>query len=91
MPNSYTLGTHFDGFVKELVDSGRYDSASDVLRDGLRLLEERESLREIKIAELRRLVEEGRMSGLLDEDGETTLKRLEEKIRAFVARRNAAE
>ncbi len=55
------------------------------------LLEERESLREIKIAELRRLAEEGRDSGLFDKDGDTTLNRLEKEIRAFTARRNAAE
>lgn len=38
-----TLGDHWNGFVTELVESGRYASVSEVLRDSLRLLEEREA------------------------------------------------
>src|SRR6266496_2011306 len=83
MPSSYTLGTRFESFVKELVESGRYNNASEVVRDALRLLEDREQLREAKIAELRRLAEEGRLSGLSDDDGETVLDRLEAKYRAL--------
>jgi antitoxin ParD1/3/4 len=83
MPSSYTLGARFESFIKELVESGRYNNASEVVRDGLRLLEDREKLREIKLAELRRLAEEGRLSGLSDEDGEAVLDRLEAKYRAM--------
>lgn len=86
MPSSYTLGARFEGFVRGLVESGRYNNASEVLRDGLRLLEERESLRELKVAELRRLVEEGRLSGPSDEDSETFLARLEAKYQAMADR-----
>jgi antitoxin ParD1/3/4 len=63
MPSSYTLGDHFEAFVKDLVASGRYSSASEVLRDGLRLLEEEEMLREAKLAKLRELIQEGADSG----------------------------
>jgi antitoxin ParD1/3/4 len=63
MPSSYTLGERFEGFVRQLVESGRYASASEVMRDGLRLLEERESLREAKIAALRKDITEGLESG----------------------------
>jgi antitoxin ParD1/3/4 len=86
MPSSYTLGARFQAFVKGLVESGRYNNASEVVRDGLRLLEDREKLREIKMAELRRLAEEGRLSGLSDEDGEAVLDRLEAKYRAMAKR-----
>lgn len=46
--------------VRELVDSGRYASASEVLRDGLRLLEEREEQRWAKLDALREAIREGR-------------------------------
>jgi antitoxin ParD1/3/4 len=63
MASSYTLGDHYEGFVKGLVASGRYASASEVMRDGLRLLEERESIREAKLAGLRSDIADGLASG----------------------------
>ena len=42
MPSSYTLGKHFESFVQNQLASGRYNNASEVLRDALRLMEERE-------------------------------------------------
>jgi len=86
MPSSYTLGARFESFVKELVESGRYNNASEVVRDGLRLLEDREKLREIRVAELRRLADEGFLSGVSEDDGEAVLDRLEAKYRAMAER-----
>lgn len=63
MPSSYTIGDHYEAFVRQLVESGRYASASEVMRDGLRLLEEREQLRQIKLAALREAIQEGLESG----------------------------
>ncbi len=39
---SVSLGDHFEGLVKGLVENGRYNNASEVVRDGLRMVEERE-------------------------------------------------
>ena len=56
---SVSLGDHFAGFVDERVGSGRYSSASDVVRAGLRLLEEHEN----KVDRLRAALVEGETSG----------------------------
>jgi antitoxin ParD1/3/4 len=63
MPSSYTLGTRYESMMRELVDSGRYASQSEVLRDGLRLLEEREEQRKAKLEALREAIREGIESG----------------------------
>ena len=63
MPSSYAVGKHFEGFIKQQVESGRYRSASEVIRDALRLLEEREELRETQMRNLRQQVQEGKESG----------------------------
>lgn len=57
---SFILGAHFDSFVAEQVSSGRYSNAADVIRSGLRLLEERES----KLEALRAALLEGERGGV---------------------------
>ena len=48
---SVTIGSELDGFVTQLVESGRYGSTSEVVRSALRLLERQESqLTALKIA-----------------------------------------
>ena len=39
---SYSVGTHFEAFIKEQIETGRYSNASEIVREGLRLVEERE-------------------------------------------------
>ena len=63
VPSSYTIGRHYEGLLRDLVASGRYASASEVLRDGLRLIEEREQLRKAKLEALRAAIREGLESG----------------------------
>ena len=40
---SYAVGEHFDKFIRKQVTDGRYKNASEVVREGLRLVEEREA------------------------------------------------
>lgn len=69
MPRSYALGNHFEGLIDQLVQGGRYNNASEVVRDALRLLEDREKLRQLKVEEIRRSIEISRRSGVtLSED-----------------------
>ena len=53
MPTSVALGAHFEAFIKEQLASGRYNNASEVVRDGLRLLEDRQQERRINLDALR--------------------------------------
>ncbi len=55
MGTSVSLGDHFEGLVKGLVEAGRYNNASEVVRDGLRMVEDRER----RLAALDRAVAEG--------------------------------
>lgn len=48
------LGTTLDQFVGELLKSGLYQSQSEVVREGLRLLKEREDLKRLRLEELRK-------------------------------------
>ncbi len=56
---SIKLGDHFDAFISAQLRQGRYGSASEVIRQGLRLLEEHES----KVEALRQAIMEGEESG----------------------------
>ena len=56
-----TLGEHWNEFVAGLVQSGRYASVSEVLRDSLRLLEEQEAASRLEA--LRQALIEGENSG----------------------------
>jgi antitoxin ParD1/3/4 len=63
MPSSFTLGAHFEGFIKQQVNTGRYASASEVVRDSLRMLEEQEAMRQVRLDALRAEIEHGATSG----------------------------
>lgn len=70
---SVSLGNHFDNFIAEQVESGRYGSASEVVRAGLRLLETNEG----KLALLRQMLADGETSGLADYEISRFLKELD--------------
>ena len=63
MPSSYVIGEHFEAFIKEQIQQGRYASASEVVRDGLRALEDRERLRAAKLKALKADIQRGADSG----------------------------
>ena len=56
---SVVLSDHFNEFITKAVESGRYNSASDVVRAGLRMLEAEEE----KLKRLREAIDEGEASG----------------------------
>jgi antitoxin ParD1/3/4 len=60
---SVSLGSYFEGFVETRITEGRYKNASEVIRAGLRLLEEEE----FKMLSLKRAIEEGIDSGVADD------------------------
>lgn len=70
---SVSLGEHFEEFVQYRIKEGRYKNASEVIRAGLRLLEEEEQ----KFYALKSAIEEGINSGLaIDFDPDTFLDQL---------------
>lgn len=62
MPTSVALGNHFETFVREQVQSGRFNNVSEVVRAGLRMLEEREERKQIELEALRAEIAAGRSS-----------------------------
>ena len=56
---SVTLGSHFEQFINQQIEGGRFNSASEAIRAGLRLLE----TQEMKLAALRHALIEGEESG----------------------------
>lgn len=57
---SISLGSYFDEFIQNKLSSGRYKNASEIVRAGLRLLEDEES----RIQSLKKSIQEGLDSGL---------------------------
>lgn len=59
---SVALGPYFEDFINAKISQGRYNNASEVIRAGLRLLEENEG----RIAALKAAIDEGLESGVAD-------------------------
>ncbi|USE35991.1 type II toxin-antitoxin system ParD family antitoxin [Endozoicomonas sp. SCSIO W0465] len=73
---SITLGDHFDGFIASQIESGRYGSASEVVRAALRLLENREN----KLTILRNLLIEGEQSEAADYDYQSLIDEVDSEL-----------
>ena len=73
---SISLGSYFDQFIKSRISQGRYKNASEVVRAGLRLLEEQEN----KMVALREAIQDGIDSGIANDfDPKSHLKELKAK------------
>lgn len=73
---SISLGDYFDQFVQAQVSAGRYKNVSEIIRAGLRLLENEES----KAIALKNAIQEGVDSGIAqDFDPDENLKKLKAK------------
>ncbi len=59
---SVALGSYFEDFIKVQISNGRYNNASEVIRAGLRLLEDNES----RIIALKSAIDEGMNSGIAE-------------------------
>ena len=70
---SVSLGDHFEKFIGSQIDSGRFGSASEVVRAGLRLLETAESRLEV----LRQSLREGERSGRAEYSYESLVSELD--------------
>jgi len=72
---SITLGNHFDDFISRQVGDGRFGSASEVVRAGLRLLEENET----KLELLREALHDGEQSGFVNYSYDSLVTELNER------------
>jgi len=63
MPTSVALSPHFETFIREQVESGRYNNVSEVVRAGLRLLEDTERQQAIQLQSLINNIAAGKASG----------------------------
>jgi antitoxin ParD1/3/4 len=73
---SMTLGEHFDGFIANQINEGRFASASEVVRAALRMFEDNER----KIAVLKKLLEEGEQSGTAEYSYESLMNEIDEEL-----------
>jgi antitoxin ParD1/3/4 len=63
MPTSVALSPHFESFIRDQIESGRYNNTSEVVRAGLRLLEDIEGQHAIQLQALRNDIAAGKASG----------------------------
>jgi antitoxin ParD1/3/4 len=75
------LTDHLDRFVDRQVSSGRYSNASEIVRDGLRLLEEEEQERQAKLKALRQAAKHG--FGEIDQ-GRVIVLKSKKSVRQFL-------
>ena len=81
---SLTLGKHWEIYIQELIKTGRYASASEVVRDSLRLHQEKEA----KLENLQKLLQDGIDSG---DAGELNMDEIKREAREYAKRKQKSE
>ena len=87
MATSYSIGKHFENMIDGLIADGRYATASEIIREGLRLVEEREQRRKARLEALRAEIQRGIDSGPAEEVGDM-FKRIKIEGRKRLAAKN---
>lgn len=82
MPLNVNLTPELEAMVRDKVASGRYGSASEVVREALRLLEEQDQIRAVKLEQLRKEIKAGIDSG---SGGELNVREVKRRGRARLA------
>jgi antitoxin ParD1/3/4 len=88
MPTSVALSAHFEHFIRQQVKSGRYNNVSEVVRAGLRLLEDQHARASLQQEELRAAIAAGLASGP-GKSSDVVFDRLEAKYRKQAGKRAA--
>ncbi|BBD64872.1 hypothetical protein NIES4072_14640 [Nostoc commune NIES-4072] len=88
-----SLTPELEQLVKDKVSSGKYNSVTEVMGEALRLLEERDRIRDQRLAELKAKIQEGIEASERGEviDGEEVFAEIEEDIRRAEAQMQQAE
>ena len=85
------LTPELEQLVKEKVNSGRYNSASEVVREALRLMEQKDEVRAVQLQQLRSRIDKGLAEAGCGEgvDGDTFIQGLIDDLDGHDAKRNA--
>lgn len=80
-----SITPELEELISAKVKSGMYNSASEVIREGLRLLKEQDELRELRMKELKKDIQKGYDSAAEGNVAEWDLKQFKGKVRARVS------
>jgi antitoxin ParD1/3/4 len=77
-----SITPELEEFIEKKVKTGMYNSASEVVREGLRLLKEQDELKELRLKELKKELQKGYDSATNGNVAEWDLKQFKDKVRA---------